>query len=546
MTLSLPVFFFAVIFNVKNFGAKGNGITDDTMAFQKCIDALRSKGGGTMTVPQGNYPITFLKFFGKGYSDITITGDNANILQIIKGTRKSAENNKFQTFAQRHAADGCFVFDAQVSRQNDDSQSIKNIRISGLNFISDVQRYGFDELLHQISAHGVSNFIVENCTFTGFLGDGIAINGGTDFSKYQDAYNKEVIIRNCSFDGINKNNRQGVSIYYSDGFTIDRCSFKNTTRDDMPGAIDIEPDREMNVVRNGVISNCSFSNIGGLAAVVINQRKKIMADANSELDYTIINCKFTDINSPLAVIGNETYSTYYSSRSNIEMSNSTVTNSASVADIRRGYGIIFRDNIYENINSKTKNTVSGGAQYVSFINNVFSKVANPNGLAFSGKSKRINFIYNTFNNFTINAITINDPKAIGEISDNTFNSTSHAGGFPVVTSDIVSGDDLKNASITNNIAHGNFRKITSLYFFALCENRKRIDQLSPSKIFWGQQEEFVESLVTLEEDAGLFKTKRIDQNEYIEEWFYPQNTRHYYYRKAKDLNNWSDWKKIKK
>ncbi|MCG2779607.1 MAG: glycoside hydrolase family 55 protein, partial [Weeksellaceae bacterium] len=248
----LPVLFSSITLNVKDFGAKGNGITDDTAAFQKCIDALISKGGGTMTVPLGKYPITFLKFFGKEYSNITINGDNAHILQRISGNRKAAENNRFQTFAQRHAADGCFVFDAQVSRQIDDTHSIKNIKISGLNFISDVERYGFDELLHQISAHGVSNFIVENCTFTGFLGDGIAINGGTDFSKFHDAYNKDVIIRNCRFDGVNKNNRQGISIYYSDGFTIDRCSFRNTTRDDMPGAIDIEPDRGMNVVRNGV------------------------------------------------------------------------------------------------------------------------------------------------------------------------------------------------------------------------------------------------------------------------------------------------------
>lgn len=37
----------------------------------------------------------------------------------------------------------------------------------------------------------------------------------------------------------------------------------------MLGAIDIEPDREKNVSRNGIISRCTFTNIGGINAVNI-------------------------------------------------------------------------------------------------------------------------------------------------------------------------------------------------------------------------------------------------------------------------------------
>ena len=115
----------------------------------------------------------------------------------------------------------------------------RNITIKGLTFNSHVEKVGFDELSHQISAHGVSNFNVENCNFIGFLGDGIAINAATDYSINRDAYNKDITITNCHFDGINKDNRQGISIYYADGFLIENCSFKNTTREDMPGALDL-------------------------------------------------------------------------------------------------------------------------------------------------------------------------------------------------------------------------------------------------------------------------------------------------------------------
>lgn len=42
-------------FSVRDFGAKGDGQTDDTAAFQKALDAARQAGGGTVHAPRGNY-----------------------------------------------------------------------------------------------------------------------------------------------------------------------------------------------------------------------------------------------------------------------------------------------------------------------------------------------------------------------------------------------------------------------------------------------------------------------------------------------------------
>lgn len=45
----------AASFNVRDFGAVGDGLTKDTLAFQKALDACAVAGGGEVIVPAGNY-----------------------------------------------------------------------------------------------------------------------------------------------------------------------------------------------------------------------------------------------------------------------------------------------------------------------------------------------------------------------------------------------------------------------------------------------------------------------------------------------------------
>ncbi|MDP3001420.1 MAG: glycosyl hydrolase family 28-related protein, partial [Bryobacterales bacterium] len=45
----------AAPYDVRGYGAKGDGATKDTAAIQSAIDAAARQGGGTVFVPPGNY-----------------------------------------------------------------------------------------------------------------------------------------------------------------------------------------------------------------------------------------------------------------------------------------------------------------------------------------------------------------------------------------------------------------------------------------------------------------------------------------------------------
>ena len=66
---------FADVVNVKDFGAVGDGVADDTDKIQDAIDAANANGGGTVYIPCGKYSI---KSTILAKSNVTIIGDGEN------------------------------------------------------------------------------------------------------------------------------------------------------------------------------------------------------------------------------------------------------------------------------------------------------------------------------------------------------------------------------------------------------------------------------------------------------------------------------------
>lgn len=72
-----------IIYNVKAYGAKGDGTTDDTSEIQSAIDAAGLAGGGIVFFPEGTYLIS---------SALTVYEDNVVIQGIGNGTKISTNN----------------------------------------------------------------------------------------------------------------------------------------------------------------------------------------------------------------------------------------------------------------------------------------------------------------------------------------------------------------------------------------------------------------------------------------------------------------------
>ena len=79
------------LFNIKNYGAVGDGTADDTQGLKKAINAASANGGGIVFVPNGKYRITEELDLGKG---VELRG-NSGGRHMISGKRSSQLGSVF-------------------------------------------------------------------------------------------------------------------------------------------------------------------------------------------------------------------------------------------------------------------------------------------------------------------------------------------------------------------------------------------------------------------------------------------------------------------
>jgi hypothetical protein len=278
--------------SVKDFGAVGDGTTNDIVAVQAAMDALNAVGGGTLKFPAGTYlfsgnytPISNASRMVDGVtlrSNVSIVGDGPST--IIK-----------------MSANCCYAFTGRFRATP--VTNLTNIEFKNLSFQMPITPHDaggggvwFEEQL-VLFIDSVENCLIENCQFIRWSGDAIMLGGPlVDLvSPFAAGIVKNVRITGCLFDGVDKDNRNAISILDGDRIEIDNNIFLNTSRTDMPGAIDVEPENVASVLVNISVHDNKFVNIGGgVAAVGFALGTNLTVAAK---DFSVHNNQFKDCTS---------------------------------------------------------------------------------------------------------------------------------------------------------------------------------------------------------------------------------------------------------
>jgi len=154
-------------------------------------------------------------------------------------------------------------YDSTLCVKSDTTSSqVNDVSITNLTVLGPDSSPTFSEHQHLVSANGVNNFKMSECCIKGFKGDGIYF--GSDTGRA----NTNIVVTNCIFDGINKQNRNAISVIYGSNVSITNNKFFNTTSATMPGAVDFEPNNEIDVINNISVTDNYFENIGGNVGVI--------------------------------------------------------------------------------------------------------------------------------------------------------------------------------------------------------------------------------------------------------------------------------------
>lgn len=227
--------------SVRDFGAKCDGVTDDAAAVQRAINATPK-----ILFPRGTCLLNSTVILRNGTK---LRGEGVNISIVKQGGVSGPSMGSF--YADSGRASG----------------TLAGIEFANMTIYGQSDVLGFSEFQHLVSLNGVKDVLVDNVEFKGFRGDALYIGSGSKAGD--ERHNENVTVKGSIFDGVNYSNRNGISIIDANGVLIESSKFLNTTNPKMPGAIDIEPDaNSFHVIKNIVIRNDRFINIGGSAGVI--------------------------------------------------------------------------------------------------------------------------------------------------------------------------------------------------------------------------------------------------------------------------------------
>lgn len=358
------------IVNVKDFGAVGDGVTDDTNSIKAAIAAVPN--GGTVLFPAGTYLITSTQTnpILISQSGVNVVGNNATIL--------NGSNRSFGTFAisgSRVAVTGMTF--------NGNNTSLNTLLIN--------------ETAKQVT---ISNCEIKNCKQQ--LGDatyavGILVKNGTSDITIDNCYvhNIDSPITGIA-RGILATQFGSASTFFTD-LTVSNCLFEDISPKADADAIVFQPLSYANDVNSNVI-NCRFNRC---------EKRAIKIQANN---VTVIGCHITlptDGFSGISIYGDR-----------CKVIGSTITGGYSYIGIEVGVpaGSLGNQTVIDDVIINMTSIV--GNFGIRFYGNISDLIVSNStlsnlltGIEFANDGSRANVIGNTL--FTINQNAIHNAGSAG-------------------------------------------------------------------------------------------------------------------------------------
>jgi hypothetical protein len=519
--------------SVKDFGAVGNGVANDTAAFLAAMTAASN-----VYVPAGTY---------------CVDAGNSSGCLITSGTGYNVYGDGEKSIIKRFSynpASSCINFDSGSA-----SVFIDDVKFSNLKFLGDVATLGHNEIYgHLLRMNGVRRVVIEKCFFEGPRSDAILIGSGAGGGT--ERHNYDVVVRNCVFDGVlygATGGRNAISFIDIDRATIDGNVFRNWSRNDMPGCVCLEPDDAFGIIKNITISGNKFSNCGG-------NRGHVAISVDN-----IANANWANI----IVIGN-TFATNNAVSLYCSTTIGTVPNSVIIADntitecehiLYHPFGSVYGLSIVDNSTFTTTstygriligdNTTAGRtSKEIDIIGNTLvSNVTVP--VAITNNITTLNFRNNTLRGATQSHMTLG-------FAGNTVQEVSIIGNqfLGAISNEIVviNGTQVPETNIWNNNYHPNtethnFRAMQN-NFAGSTFNYKTITDAPNTYPYGVSQVRYQSVTIIAANDTGMVETRRPSSNSEAAtiQFFYPDYSATYlddfYFRKAIDATTWAAWFRV--